>query len=299
MSDIDTKIDKLIDLVAHVESGGDYSKWNHDDNGAGVSWGLIQFNQQKGSLGELIHRMMEADHEVFLDAFVRSPFDLVRKSPGVGVWEIDRAAVRAMDLSGFENEFRTLGEHPPFQAIQRDLAREEYFEPAAKLCAKHGLESERAHAMAFDVAVQYGPGGLAKMLEKAERQTSHEVFMDRSKEKQILIALARLADTHNYDHNRRHNLLKSTALSDGPMFPPQRPTLRQGQPHGGYLKELQESLVRLKYMTPAECRGDFGPWLRMAVRAFQKDSDLTPDAIVGPLTWAALDKALADKGGTP
>lgn len=71
-----------------------------------------------------------------------------------------------------------------------------------------------------------------------------------------------------------------------------RPTLRKGQPHGGYLKELQESLVALGYLKPAQCRGDFGPELAAAVKEFQADKWLEADGIVGPKTWGEIDAAM-------
>ena len=37
--------------------------------------------------------------------------------------------------------------------------------------------------------------------------------------------------------------------------------------------------------------GDFGAITEAAVRAFQESHGLTPDGIVGPLTWSALEAA--------
>ena len=76
-----------------------------------------------------------------------------------------------------------------------------------------------------------------------------------------------------------------------------RPTLRKGQPHGGYLKPLQEQLVALGYLKPAGCRGDFGPALEEAVKAFQAAHGLTVDGIWGKQCWAALDHAAKEGGG--
>lgn len=36
--------------------------------------------------------------------------------------------------------------------------------------------------------------------------------------------------------------------------------------------------------------GKFGPQTKLCVQAFQRNNDLDPDGIVGPLTWAALKK---------
>ena len=64
---------------------------------------------------------------------------------------------------------------------------------------------------------------------------------------------------------------------------PARPTLRR--PTSGELVKV----VQLKVGVPAD--GEFGPKTEAAVRVFQRNHLLTPDGIVGPKTWQALDAA--------
>lgn len=64
---------------------------------------------------------------------------------------------------------------------------------------------------------------------------------------------------------------------------PPRPTLRQGD-SGVYVKYLQEKLTSKLYPLGA-ADGVFGNATRQAVVEFQRENDLTPDGIVGPLTW--------------
>ena len=69
--------------------------------------------------------------------------------------------------------------------------------------------------------------------------------------------------------------------------------LRNGS-EGNDVKQLQQSLILLGY----DCGkwgadGDFGDATEIAVREFQKDHGLEVDGEYGPLTDAALDKALA------
>lgn len=283
MTETDTKIDKLIDLVAHVESGGDYSKWNPDDNGNGPSFGLIQFNSKKGGLGRLMIAMQKADPAGWDALFPKEAWKPLAR-------ELGRLVASFPGL--YRGPLQASGKVPLWQKCQRDLARSEYFEPAARLCSRYGLLSERAHAMAFDVAVQYGPTGLANMLASAVQLALHEGVTGAPTERQVLERLADLADTHSYDNERRNRLLKSPTLSDKPLFSDRpRPILAQGQPHGGYLQGLQEQLVALGYLKPAHCRGDFSPALTDAVRVFQKANGLKDDGIVGPYTWQALSTA--------
>lgn len=88
-----------------------------------------------------------------------------------------------------------------------------------------------------------------------------------------------------------------------------RQTLRLGS-YGKQVEELQRMLAQLGYDVgtygPMKngIDGDFGTVTEAAVKAFQrdhKDADGQPleaDGIVGPLTWAALDEAVADSGKT-
>lgn len=62
-----------------------------------------------------------------------------------------------------------------------------------------------------------------------------------------------------------------------------RPTLRRGAT-GELVTALQ---ARLKI---EQSGGTFGPKTEAAVRAFQRDHGMVPDGIVGPKTWAALDR---------
>lgn len=61
-------------------------------------------------------------------------------------------------------------------------------------------------------------------------------------------------------------------------------TLRKGD-RGSDVEELQR-ILNESY--PTKIDGIFGPDTLASVRAYQGDNGLTPDGIVGPLTWAAL-----------
>lgn len=75
----------------------------------------------------------------------------------------------------------------------------------------------------------------------------------------------------------------------------QRDTIRKGA-RGPTVIEAQGLLLRAGYSLPKHgADGSYGAETEAAVRAFQQKSGLTADGIVGPLTWAALDRA-ADSG---
>lgn len=73
---------------------------------------------------------------------------------------------------------------------------------------------------------------------------------------------------------------------------PVRLTIRQGNT-GALVKEAQELLIECGYLGAGQADGVFGSKTLAAVRAFQASRGLTADGIIGPLTWAALDRAVA------
>ncbi|MBS1913359.1 MAG: N-acetylmuramoyl-L-alanine amidase [Bacteroidetes bacterium] len=75
--------------------------------------------------------------------------------------------------------------------------------------------------------------------------------------------------------------IPSTEPSGTPGAPAGRPTIRRGA-KGDLVRTVQAAVG-----VPVD--GDFGPKTEAAVRAFQREHDLTADGIVGPKTWAALD----------
>lgn len=71
----------------------------------------------------------------------------------------------------------------------------------------------------------------------------------------------------------------------------QRDTIRKGA-KGPTVVEAQGLLLRAGYSLPKHgADGSFGAETEAAVKAFQQAHGLTADGIVGPKTWAALDRA--------
>ena len=75
---------------------------------------------------------------------------------------------------------------------------------------------------------------------------------------------------------------------------PPRPTIRQGS-KGTYVRYLQEKLTSKLYPL-GNIDGDFGNNTRAAVVEFQTENGLSPDGIVGPLTWEVVSQI---GGGRP
>ncbi len=195
-------VDKLIDKTARVEGGGRYDAFNPNDNGHGIAFGLIQFNQKAGSLPTLMKEMHAKDPAKFNQVFGS---DAQRV--------LDAGFVRSANLASPEMKarFREAGAHPAFQQVQRDLAKREYFDPAQRVAEANGIKSERGMAMLFDASVQLGVGGMTSRLKAATATAGG------GSEREILERFAASADNVTGGHNRRRNLLNDPTLSDGPL----------------------------------------------------------------------------------
>src|SRR5437763_15610469 len=65
------------------------------------------------------------------------------------------------------------------------------------------------------------------------------------------------------------------------------PTLSIGAT-GSDVRRLQIIFVMRKELDVSDIDSNFGPKTRDAVKSFQQGNNLTPDAVVGPMTWQAL-----------
>jgi peptidoglycan hydrolase-like protein with peptidoglycan-binding domain len=65
------------------------------------------------------------------------------------------------------------------------------------------------------------------------------------------------------------------------------PTLSIGST-GPDVRRLQIIFVMRKELDVTDINGNFGPKTQDAVKSFQQGNNLTPDGVVGPVTWQAL-----------
>jgi hypothetical protein len=213
----DGLIDGIIELTVSFEGGDNlYSAFNPNDNNNGIAFGIIQFNQIKGSLYNLCVAMNQSSSVEFNSIFGSLAPTLLNKSV---------ITSRATNLSGYRLQFSAAGQYAPFQKVQRTLARQLYFDTAVPFAKTCSLTSQRAFAMLYDTNVQGGPKKLSKFLHQTRAYIASQNIAVGSSNYQIsfLTQFANLADTLSGSNNRRHKLLTTTALSDGPLyetFPP-------------------------------------------------------------------------------
>ncbi len=102
------------------------------------------------------------------------------------------------------------------------------------------------------------------------------------------------ASTPTTTANRVTTTAPSKATSP-PVLPVPTAKLQAGS-QGTQVKQLQRALAHLGY-APGTVDGDFGPVTEAAVMRFQTAAKLDADGVVGPLTLAALGKALRSNSG--
>lgn len=94
--------------------------------------------------------------------------------------------------------------------------------------------------------------------------------------------------------------LRYRVAAPAPGGGPQPSGIRLGEFPGmlgaAHILEVQKALAALGF-DPGPRDGEWGPRTRRAVVAFQLKNHLSPDGIVGPITWSALGGAL--RPGTP
>ena len=86
----------------------------------------------------------------------------------------------------------------------------------------------------------------------------------------------------------------TTQHTSTPPLPVPTTTLKAGS-NGAQVKELQRALAQLGYK-PGTVDGIFGPNTEAAVMRFQTAAKLGADGVVGPVTLAALGKAIRNAG---
>lgn len=133
---------------------------------AGLGFGIAQFGQDSGSLGQLLQAMRARDPEAFGRIFGPSADALVAMTTATGPdgpASPDGRSARVQPLDGADlweepwiARFKAAAAHPPFQAAQNQLASDLFLEPALPLLRQLGLATERGLAFAYDRAAHMG-----------------------------------------------------------------------------------------------------------------------------------------------
>jgi len=149
---------------------GSYASQNRNSDGAGLSFGILQWAQLPGSLGKLLAAMQQADPAAFARIF----------GPA---WQQLLATTKAGSLAPVGGEvlwkrpwttrFKEAGNYEVFRAVQRRMAQEgSHFRGAVDTARILGVATERSMSLFFDTSVQQGAGAARKVARQvAERFT--------------------------------------------------------------------------------------------------------------------------------
>lgn len=147
--------------VSHNEvSQKKFLAYNPNDHGAGISIGLLQWNQKKGSLPELLADWHKKDPAKFDHIFGGYSASLLKTN-----W------VRTADFNG--NATLNQGIHAAladaeFQKVQAGL-REAHMAKSCEVAAANGFTSLRGRAVVADLYNQIGEGGTLHALHRVPR----------------------------------------------------------------------------------------------------------------------------------
>ena len=131
-----------------------------DFDGQGISFGVLQWNFGQRTLQPMLLEMIAAHEDTMSNLFhdrlaelrnmLTLPFD------GQLAWTRSiQDPVRHVIFQPWQGLFKALGRTPEFQAIQVEHAGKIH-QNALQLCARFGVNTERAGALMFDISVQNG-----------------------------------------------------------------------------------------------------------------------------------------------
>lgn len=168
-------------LAAVSAHEGGYGSCNPNTDGAGLSYGILQWTQASGNLGRLLAAMAQADPAQLAQSFGPAARELL------AVTQADTSAARLGPVGGvllwrepWLGRFRAAGQVPVFQQVQDRLALQgEHMQAALAVAQQLGVPTERALALFFDTAVQQGPHGARRVAERVvaalQAQGAHAV----------------------------------------------------------------------------------------------------------------------------
>jgi len=152
-------VQRVVLRVARNE-GGSYAAINPNKDGAGLSYGLIQWSQRTGALGRLLAEMRRADPGAFAASFGSAWQALLTTTATGSLAPVEGAVLWA---DPWLSRFRGAARVPAFQAVQLRLASEgPWMRAAIDAAGELRVVTERTLALTYDTAVQQGPSHATK-----------------------------------------------------------------------------------------------------------------------------------------
>jgi hypothetical protein len=163
-------ISRVIARVSHHEGG--YDSLNRNTDGAGLSWGILQWTQHSGNLGKLLAAMRAADATAFERFFGAAWPELLRATLAASLAPVAGAVLWEPPWT---DRFREAGQYGPFQEVQRRVARQgEHFRAAVDAARVLGVATERSMALLLDTSVHQGPGAVVQVAHQVRDRFARE-----------------------------------------------------------------------------------------------------------------------------
>ena len=202
-------LDEVVAAVS-VGEGGTFDVMNLDSDGEGLSFGILQWAQNPGSLHRLLKAFAEAHWEKFAHILAADDLNLAqellektkRKGKKLPLWN-----------GAWPRRFFYAGRDLEFQKVQRKLARRDMlarltdgYELYLEKYKPDGCIAQRALMMMADVGNQAGPRGLEGTLAQAGQGASeNEATFIRALGEYVEDIIARKYGDPNYgDTQGRH-----------------------------------------------------------------------------------------------
>jgi len=130
-------------------------------DGAGLSFGILQFNLASGTLQPILQELIAKHSDLVRSCFGKLYPELqemlaTRSSQPQIEWAKQRTINGRPLRPEWRDAFRQLGITKECIEIQRKIAREKYYTRAIDLWLEYNLWSERGLALMFDICVQNG-----------------------------------------------------------------------------------------------------------------------------------------------
>lgn len=140
----------------------------------GLSFGIAEFNQDSGSLGQLLRLMVEREPETFSAVFGEAVDELLTTvtAPGPSGEHVESGrGPRVQPVAGTDlweepwvSRFKAAGAVPAFKAAQNQLTAELFLAPLLPVAAGFGLTTERALCLVLDRAIVLGEQGAKRWI---------------------------------------------------------------------------------------------------------------------------------------
>jgi peptidoglycan hydrolase-like protein with peptidoglycan-binding domain len=223
---------RVMSLTTQFEGSGKFTAQNRNTDGAGLSFGLIQWAQKPQRLNELLRAFRSAQPALFVGIFGDGSADRADRlvahtaRPRGGTDDAGRTTDPAFDLvrEPWTSRFREAGLHRELQRVQVAAALRAFETSLAAIRSfAPRVRSERGVAFLLDVANQHGDGGARSIFRAVDRPGLTEPELLRAMEEESVRRVAARFGA-NSDHtastrNRRRAFRTTPFLSDGPFDP--------------------------------------------------------------------------------